>query len=99
MVPLPLAPAPTTYRPARSLVACDAGTFTRMMASQVAVPRRGACAQADLPTAYRTVPAAGEMGAACEVRVVAAVVVAAVAVAAVSAVPATAAAAAATVSQ
>ena len=51
MVPLPLAPSPTTYLPALSLAAWAAVTFTRMMASQVAVPRRGVCAQADLPTA------------------------------------------------
>ena len=51
MVPLPLAPSPTTYLTALSLIALAAGTFTRMMASQVAVPRRGVCAQAGLPTA------------------------------------------------
>jgi hypothetical protein len=51
MVPLPLAPAPTTYWCAWSLAACDAETFTRMIESQVAAPFRGFCVQAGLPTA------------------------------------------------
>ena len=98
MVPLPLAPAPTTYLAALSLVACDSGTFTRMSASQLAVPGRAVCVHARLPTAYRTVPAGG--GAAAVARAGRGdVVVAAVALAAVRADPATAAATAATVSQ
>src|SRR3984957_4733581 len=61
MVPLPLAPSPTTNRWAPGV---DFWTSTLMSASQVAVPGRGVCVHARLSTAYCMVPAGGGGGAA-----------------------------------
>jgi hypothetical protein len=96
MVPAPTAPAPTLNGFAPSVLAFDAGTSTRIIASQVALSEPLTAGQAGLPTAYKRVPAAG-----CDVAAARAVpvVVAAVAVAAVIADPTTAAATAVTVSQ